>query len=343
MNGKMNMATMKDIAEQVGVSRPAVSAVLNNKNNSRVSPENRRKILEIASKMNFQPNFAARALVRQRTHMIGFICGGINEPFFANLTEMMLTEAEARGYRLMTLLTNWSQEKELERLNLMMDSSIDGIIMFSSSLKSETKEYKRLLEKRFPVVLLNDMTPDFTSLMFDIRQGVNELLELISNGGHRKVAMVHYMNDATIKKKVYMESIRKYDLEYEEYIFHNDIDNISGEWKSISECATRIASDPQRPDVLLMFSDFSAIAMISALTKLGINVPDDISVAGMDGLFLGGMTTPPLTSILKDCAEMSRIAIDELIKQIDHPDTYKPRNLLVPTKLIIRNSISKIQ
>lgn len=327
--------TIKEIARLAGVTHPVVSAVLNGTTASRVSPEKRQRIQEIVKELNYRPNFAAKSLVRQRTRMLGFICGGIDTPYFAELTEALLTEAESRGYRLMSLMTDWSHEKELERLNLLMDSSVDGIIMYGDALTPETVEYQKMKEDKFPLVLLENYVADFTGIKFDMYPGMERLFELLLETGHRRIVTAH-IPDPTGKADAYRHCCLKYGVELLEYIYPHDPAN---NWHRIVECAHRIADSKERPDALVVFSDFDALIMISTLCRRGIRIPEDMSVTGIDGANVAAFYNPPLTTILKDRKMMAGMAIDELLAQINKPAESQPRQLKISTSLIERDSV----
>jgi DNA-binding LacI/PurR family transcriptional regulator len=332
------VVTIKEIARLAGVTHPVVSAVLNGTTASRVSPEKRQKIQEIVKELNYRPNFAAKSLVRQRTHMLGFICGDIDIPYFSEITTALLEEAEIHGYRLMSLMTDWNHEKELERLNLLMDSSVDGIIMYSEALMPETSEYQKLKQNKFPLVLLENLSPGFAGIKFNMRPGMEKLFEFLLQTGHRRIATAHSVIDHIGKMDAYMHCCRKYGVELLEYSYPNDNSKeLSSKW--IAECASKIAGSQNMPDALVMLSDFDALIMISVLCKSGIKIPEDMSVTGIDGTTMSGFYNPPLTSILKDRKTMANMAINELLEQINNMANYQPRQLEIPTSLIKHDSV----
>ena len=133
------MITIKDIAERAGVSYATVSRALNNR--SDVSSETRKLIMELAAEMGYQPNAIARSLVKRKSMNIALIVPDVSNPFFADITMAVNSAAENAGYTTMVCNTGWDQQKEQEKLRIMVEQRVDGIILKPTGFfKPETLE-----------------------------------------------------------------------------------------------------------------------------------------------------------------------------------------------------------
>jgi len=149
------MITIKDIAERAGVSYATVSRALNNR--SDVSSETRKLIMELASEMGYQPNAIARSLVKRKSMNIALIVPDVSNPFFADITMAVNSAAENAGYTTMVCNTGWDQQKEQEKLRVMVEQRVDGIILKPTGFSS------RRLSKLTMFQLLFSGTPVMTT------------------------------------------------------------------------------------------------------------------------------------------------------------------------------------
>ena len=128
--------TIKDIAEETGVSYATVSRALNNKYG--VKPGTREKILAVALARGYTPNGIARGLVRKQTHSIGLIIPDISNPFFPQVASGVEDGAKEKGYSVFLCNTNYESDQEARYLQLLIEKRVDGIILASGFQASDT-------------------------------------------------------------------------------------------------------------------------------------------------------------------------------------------------------------
>ena len=142
------MATIKDVAERVGVSVTTVSRVLNNR--GYLSEDLKRRVYQAMEELNYQPNELARSLFRKKSNIIGLIIPDISHPFFSEIAIHIETFAYKSGYKILLCNSQLDKKKEKDYLNMLKASQVDGIIMGSHTL--DTEEYKSI---NLPLVTLD--------------------------------------------------------------------------------------------------------------------------------------------------------------------------------------------
>ena len=184
-------ATLSDIARQVGVSKSLVSMYLNNHQlSSKIAAETKRKIDQAVKELDYKPSFAARALSNGKTRTIGMVCGGIKNPYFANLVEDAQEQAVRKGYQLLLGLTRWIPEEEKETVKNLLNRQIDGMICcIHPEENSETG--KLLLESRIPVIRLSP-SHDFPAIYADGSDAMEQAVAFLTGRGHSRIGGIFF-------------------------------------------------------------------------------------------------------------------------------------------------------
>jgi LacI family transcriptional regulator len=332
---KVSLAT---IAEMSGVSQGTVSLVLNNRSaQQRISSKTVERVMGIAARLNYRPNAVAQALACKRTNTIGFICGGINTPSFSELANALLLAAEKNKYKLLLLISEWDRQKELEALNLLLDRSVDGIIMFSSSLESESKELSQIIDQGIPLVILGHIINGLNCIHFDFQPGMETAFERMLNAGVRQIGMVYDEPESSRKIQVYRDCCKKYGtipFEYScEPIFRSSIE------ASIQR-GRDFAALEIRPEGVIISNDYLAGMFIRGVKDIGVRVPEDLAVVGVNNAPLAEFMDPPLTTIAEDVNTIADVAIDRIISLLEQKNS-GPVHQLIESSLVERRSIGR--
>lgn len=204
-------ATLKDIAERVGVTSQLVSFYLNHPDTTRVARETRRKIDEAVKELNYRPNTVARALCTGKTGTIGLIMGGLTERKRGCYIHSLMNEAKRYGYHLLTAITNYSQQEEQEVLEYMLGRQVDGII-YTLQLAPGSGIYQRLQESGFPILLhAPQEKEDFNTIGHDCRNSLSAAVDALLARGHREITfleMFHNEEAAFLRQLVQEKSFR---------------------------------------------------------------------------------------------------------------------------------------
>lgn len=330
------MASIRDVANKAGVSITTVSRALNNY--SDVSPKTKKKILEICEELHYSPNPSARNLALKRSSVIGFIFSDVKETDMnGNIIFRLLLGAQAgceeRGYELIILFTNRKKQQEKTLQELCKEKNIGSVVMYG--LKSTDPYYRQMPDLSLPCVGIDvDKAPVMIGTNND--SAVEEVIRLFYEKGKSRIAMVNGSFDADIsriRETAYIRAMRKLNLDLpQRSIRYADF----FEEKAYEETKELLK---ERPDVDAIFaaSDLMAIGVMRALRELDKKIPEDIAVAGIDGIQVGAYMDPPLTTVFQDFKTMGLKAVNMVA------DMHKGKDVnyieYVDHQLLIRQSV----
>jgi len=332
---ELNVAvTILDVAKRVGVTMTTVSKVLNNKPSGlKISQATRAKIFEAAQALTYRPSFSARALARAKTFSLGFICGDIHTPYYAELASKALKAAETRGYHLVMSLTEWNFQKERDCLDLLLGGKVDGVFMVAGGLQPGTSQYEYVLEKKFPVVISNAKIPGLSCVRNDWTPGMEQAVGHLKRSGYDRILFVGYPLPpplADTKNQAFEQACGIHQVQ-------GSLQTVTSNLNDARELGIRLAGEPARPSALIAYSDYIATGLISGLREGGLDVPRDMKVIGIDGTEMGQFYHPPLTTITGNIEKHARTTVDLLVNLIEKPEM-EPKEIILATELIVRKS-----
>jgi DNA-binding LacI/PurR family transcriptional regulator len=323
--------TIKRIAELTGVSTATVSRVLNHK--TTVNEETRRKILAVMEEQSINaPVLSSNA--GSRTILL--FVPDFNNPFNNLIIEGVQRSAYHNHYRVFILQ---SREKYLsfeDYDDAVKNHSFSGIILLSSATNQKLLE---LLTVSCPIVMCSEYC-DVNGISFvstDDISAARKAVEHLISCGCRKVALINFslqFRFSRCREQGYTAALEGAGLsKNEDWIVH--LSSIS---YSLAYSYTQsLLSQPNPPDAIFAVSDVFAVAAIHAVQKMGLRVPEDISVIGFDNVELSAMTNPSLTTIEQPGIQMGYQSCELLIEKIHNPRTAKKR-IILNTELIVRES-----
>jgi len=332
--------TQRQIAEEVGVSRTTVSLVLNNVPGVRISSGTRQRIVEVARRLNYYPDAAARTLVSGRTQTIGFVLCQSPDRIFADafLPEVLRGVGDAvqeSGFRVLV----HSVEDVIAPdayVGLVREKQTDGIIL--SGPRSDDRQLARLRAEGFPIVLLGQLSgSDFPFVDVDnvgaAKQAVNHLLEL----GHRRIGMITNApltyTAARDRLTGYRQVLEEAGVTYEqELVRYGDFREESG-----FHAMRQLLSLAEPPTAVFVASDLVAFGALVAIKEQGLRVPDDVSLVGFDDVRLAHYVDPPLTTVRLPAYGLGYQAAT-LLTQLIGTGSVGAQQILLQTELVVRES-----
>ncbi|WP_281884371.1 LacI family DNA-binding transcriptional regulator [Paenibacillus sp. YYML68] len=325
---------IRDIAKSAGVSVATVSKVINNYPN--VSPETKRRVLDIIREEQFIPNSTARGLVKGRSMTLGmFLTTGLTHPFFVNLMVGMESALKDTGYDLIYLAQiDWNPEYSLVRHCL--SRNVEGVIIFG--FQRDDLNFEEMLQSGIPTIFIDmDMTgPRAGFVTSDNIDGVKKAVRYLTGLEHRRIAFISGLLDSYVGKlrlEGYRQALREEGLpDLQDYIATGDFTKESG-----YQAMQTFLQLAEPPTAVVCSSDMSALGVMEAAKEAGLSIPDDLSVMGFDDIELAQHLQPPLSTIRQDCSTIGSQAVRMLHELIHHPD-FSPPELVVPTELIVRHS-----
>lgn len=331
-------ATIKDIANDTGLSVTTVSLVLNGKAH-KIPEDTKKRIMESAQKLNYRPNQLAVSLVKKRSKTIGLIIPDIGNIFYANMVKGIEECCRENGRTLVLCNTNDLHKRDMEYIRFLADQGVDGIIYVMSRESDETagKESVRLLEQlQLPFVLLDRFLTDVdcAEVILDHEMGGYLAARHLAELGHKKIACVTgpaNLADSERRLKGYARALQEFHIPFDERLVY--------EGDYTMECGERAVTALMQYGYTAVFAcnDLSAFGVCRQLSQYHKKVPVDISVVGYDDVLYAEMMAVPLTTVRQPVYEMGVESVKRLISLIKKKKVEKRQAVFEP-KLIIRSS-----
>jgi LacI family transcriptional regulator len=333
------LVTIKDISKKSGFSVATVSKALNNYKD--ISLSTREEILRVCEEMGYVPNFSARSLKTHRSHTIGIIFEevtnqGLQHPLFSKILESFKSVVESRGYDIMFLAKSMGKE-DGSYYQHSKRKQVDGILVLCEDFNSD--EMNELYDSHVPLVIIDYFVQSAITITSNNEEAMNQGVTYLKNLGHKKIANIFGDRTSYIggtRKRAFEEAMKKNGLDvHEEFL-------LSGEFFSKEDgyrAMKKILALNTQPSAIFCASDLLAIGAIQAVKEAGKKVPEDFSIVGFDGIDLGQLITPRLTTIRQDARKMGEIAARKVMQIIEHPEAvHLGETITVDTYLITGES-----
>ena len=341
----MTKVTLKKLAEILGLSPATVSKAL--KNYPDINENTKKRVLDLATSLNYQPNSLAQGLRNKESKIIGLVIPEIVHHFFSSIISGAINAAERRGYLVITLQTNESFEQEKSHLKRLVDKNVDGILISLSDKTTQYKHVKQVIDKGIPVVMYDKISKLINSskiIINDQKAAFNATQYLIDTGCKR---IAHIRGDlkpqTTIDRFIgYKRALSKNNIAYDASLIYRCKNLTFSEGFRI---AKKIVNDHPDVDGVFAFTDLVATGVLKRFNELNIHVPNQISVMGFSDWFLTKITTPTLSTVHQPGFEMGQKAFEILYKDIQtlkRGEAIIPEIVEVPTYIVPRNSTKKL-
>ncbi|WP_327320614.1 LacI family DNA-binding transcriptional regulator [Streptomyces sp. NBC_01235] len=324
---------MADVAAKAGVSRALVSIVFRNQPGA--SEETRERVLRIADEIGYRPDSAARLLARGRSRTLG-VMFTVHQTFHTDLIEGIYPEAERLGYDV--LLSAAAQGRsEAKAVEALLSHRCEALILLASDAEAP---YLDELAHRTAAVSVGRRAPgapvDFVHSAEGngVRQAMDHLAEL---GHHRIVHIDGGRGPGSVeRRRAYRAAMRRRGLESEVRVIPGDHTEQSGIETGRLLLAERDRGQPL-PTAVLAGNDRSAMGLLMALTRVGVEVPRDLSVVGYDDSHLSHLMPIGLTTVRQDAVLMAEHAVRFAVERLENPER-EPREAVLEPKLVVRGS-----
>lgn len=338
-------ATMKDIAALAGTSPTTVSKILNGRP-IRTTEETRRCVLEAARLLEYSPGHAAAHLRSSRTWSIAVMTPNISGSFFSKLTRQIINDLSIRGYDTILFDTVWGGHNELHFLYNLHCKAIDGAIIIpnpGARCPEFDKNARRILNVLdLPLVVVNsdlgrDLCPCVST---DFSQAGITAARYLRNLGHRHFAFLSSYTDPLRDSPVFRsfsETLRQENKSCDPPAVLSGLSTYQHGYGAAEEIRRLGAT------AVLAENDSLAIGLCAGLRSIGLNVPEELSVMGIDDVFVGRILDVPLTTIRQSHPEISAKAVELLLSQIDGAAPEPTESILIPPALIERATCSRMR
>lgn len=340
------MTSMKDISKVCGVSVATVSKALNNHND--IGEETKQYIKKVAREMGYSPNLAARALKTNRTHGIGVLFvddarSGLTHDYFAGVLDSFKRMAEKCGYDITFINSSKNRADSMSYLEHSRYRGFDGVAI--ACIDFDDPEVVELVQSDIPLVTIDYVFNNHISVISDNVGGIRDLLEYICRKGHRKVAYIHGSSSGssstvtTNRLSSFYRTMEHFGIEvpdaYVREANYRDTEKTYGITHELLDL-------PDPPTCILYPDDFSAFGGINAIRERGLRIPEDVSVAGYDGIQAVKHLEPRLTTLQQDTEQIGVIAARELISLIERPKSTIIEQITIQGKLVEGKSVATV-
>jgi LacI family transcriptional regulator len=331
--------TIRDVAKRLNLSTTTVSRALDGY--ADVSEETRQRVIQAVQEMGYVPSRSARQLRRQRADTLGYIMPTsqprFTDPFFSEFISGLGDEAGAQNLDLLITLAPPNQESErIAYQRLVQGRRVDGIVL--SRMRQDDWRVRYLHKMKFPFVSFGrtNASIEHPYIGVDGANGVRRLIAHLVEQGHRRIAFVSAPPGLTLQADRftgYQEGLEEAGLTPEEqYVAEGNLTRNGGYM-----AAKKLLALERPPTAIIGANDLSAIGVLRAAREMGIAVPQDLAVAGFDGIEDTEHTAPPLTTLNQPAYECARQLVRMLTALINQQVLEEPHVLLQP-ELIVRDS-----
>lgn len=335
------MVSMKDIAKECQVSVATVSKALNNQ--SDIGEETRKRICQVAKELGYYTNSSARALKTNRTYNIGVLFvdemnSGLAHEYFSSVLDSLKIAAENHGYDI-TFISHNVKNENMTYLQHAKYRGVDGVII--ACVEFHDPQVVELIQSDIPTVTIDHTFNNRVAVISDNVLGMEELVTYIVQQGHKRIAFIHGEQSSVTENRMigFHRACQKMGIEIpDEYIR-------SGTYHDVAKCETitkELLSLPERPTCIIFPDDFSGLGGMNAIKELGLSIPEDISVAGYDGIHLSSVISPKLTTYKQDTRALGEISAERLVDLIENPKTALLNVVVVPGELMTGESVAKL-
>jgi len=342
-SNKKNNSTLKNIADHIGVSVSTVSRVLSGKaSDYRISKETEKNVREVAKKLNYSPNQLARGLRLKKTNVIGLVIPDISNPFFASIAKSVESEARKAGYSIMLCDTQEDTKIEISSLQLLWNRKVDGVII--CPVGQESKHLERLWDTGFPMVVIDRYFPELEcpSIISDNYQGALDGVNYLLENNHRIIGCIQgflktSVNDDRVRG--YRDAHKTHNITFDDSLIVGDSFGEQNGYISAKILLNRTV----KPTAFFTFSNLICLGVIHAIKEENLRIPEDISIVSFDDHSYANYLSTPISTIVQQKDEMGVIASKLLTDQIESGIRYNTKGVVLPTKLVIRKSVKKLE
>ena len=333
-------ATIKDVAEQAGVSSATVSNVINDK--GKVSESTRRAVLEVIEHLHYRPTASAQRRYQESEKNIGLVIKEMHNPYFADVILGAQDAAEAANYQVMVASSEGRRETEDRVVNMFIAQDVTGLII-NPLLDNETdlSHLFELKRRNIPFVLLERVHGLKASLVdVDNVTATRDAVEHLFTLGHERI--VHFSGPGySMHSDERAEGFRQAHFDAQR-LFRKDCivpagSRLEDGYLVGKEYFSGLPAD-EAPTAVVCYNDLVALGLLRALRELGIRVPDAVSLVGFDDVNLCSYSEVPLTTMRVPKREMGQRAVELLIRQMESGADYRLEQVTLQADLVVRDS-----
>lgn len=336
-----NHVSLEDIAREAGVSRMTVSRVLGNR--GRFSEETRAKVIAIAESKRYRPNRMARAVHTGRSMTIGLLLP-VHGPYYSRVAQGTHDALAAAGYSVLLGsnphdLGPAAHAEELRLVHAFLDRRVDAFVLRPVNDEATRVYYREIHERGVPLVAV-DRRPagsfcDFVGT--DDQLGGRVAAEYLHGLGHLQLGLLagpDEVSSARLRRQGFADAVTSFRDGTSCHV-------VAADFRATETDALALLDRKAAPTAVFAITDWGAAALYSAAKRLGLRIPDDLSVLGFADLVFANLLNPGLTTFAQHPEEVGRKAAHLVLSRLNNPLAARhKKTILVPPELIVRGSTS---
>ena len=335
----MKSTTIIDVAKKAQVSVATVSRVVNG--NYPVKDSTRRKVLEAIRDLKYIPNIQARELNTQRSSIIGIIVPSLFNTFFAEVVNGIESFTASSGYSLLLTYTKDNPISERRCMNELLMRNVSGIINISPNTEKVASDFFDQIAERMPMVFINSYVkrPAISYVNNDEQIGTKIALEYLISLGHKNICFIRgdRSDSYEFKQNAYEEIMKKMHNFREDYILNIGAGNSIETVELTAEKVVETLQEKKEITAIFSCNDLMGIGAVNGCHRLGIKVPQDMSVMGFDNILLSNFIEPKLTTMDQNMMTLGWTAASLLMEKIAN-ENKTSRQVVLQNTLVLRDT-----
>lgn len=334
--------TIQDVAKKANVSVATVSRVMNG--NYPVKAETRETVLRVIKELNYIPNMQARELTKQKSTIIGVVVPSITNMFFTELVNGIENELKSNSLSIILACTNGDEKEEQKCVSNLISRNVSGIIVSGPDTENIKDKFYDNISHKIPLVFINSeyIDSNISYVSNDEASGSKTALRYLLDNNHRDILFVRGKDSYSydIKEKIYKEVMNETGTFDPAKIINIGNGNTSDTVDNTMNIFLDILKDYSFTAVFTC-NDLMAVGVLNACKKLGIKVPDELSIIGYDNIPLSKFVEPKLTTMDQNMFFLGANAAQLLVEKIDCNNKFSKR-IILNNSLVERETVRSI-
>ena len=330
------MATMSDVARRAGVTAATVSNVINKK--GIVGEETRQRVLAIIEELGYRPNLVARGLRQKLSYTIALILPSISNPFYPEIADEIEAVAREQHYHILLCNTHFDPAIGREQLESLSTRWIDGLLIAAGSISAA--EVQMMIERELPMVLCLDwqeqeLVKTLPLVTVDFFRAGELAAQYLLELGHRHLAVIVEPPSHLIRMEGFCQVLAQAGMPLsQEQICRTDPTE-----GSAYRAAQALLQRPVRPTAVFTTNDEMALQVMTAAADVGLRIPEDLSLIGLDDISLATRLRPRLTTIALPKRALAKTATQLLLRLIGKEEiAFTEAHITLLPQLVVRDS-----
>ncbi|MGI9515052.1 MAG: LacI family DNA-binding transcriptional regulator [Anderseniella sp.] len=334
---KRSLPTLEDVASAAGVSTATVSRCLNEP--GKVSEKTRERVMQAVAKLNYSPNFGARAIAANRTGIFGAVIPTMENAIFARGIEAFQKALVERSATMLVASSAYDPDREAQLIRTMVARGADGLLLIGTERHPDTYEFLR--QRNIPTVIAwaRAHEPSQSYVGFDNRAAAQQLVEKAIHMGHQSFAFISAPTASNDRARERVQGARQAissaGLDADAMpVFETEYSIANGR-----EAFNRLRSNGPLPSIVICGNDVLAVGAVQAAQGAGLDVPGDVSITGFDDIELATVISPALTTVHVPHRQMGQLAGETLYRLVR--ETTDPVRIDLETCIVERQSLAE--